>query len=95
MGWYRASCCCAFWRNFIFNTTPSSSYPLPPSLSPRALQVCGASHRDTAQCCSTLATVLYHMGDISAAVLGAEEADQDALVNRALVVKGECESRSE
>jgi hypothetical protein len=34
-------------------------------------------------------------GDISAAVLGAEPDDQDALVNRALVVKGECESRSE
>jgi hypothetical protein len=32
-------------------------------------------------------------GDISAAVLGAEPDDQDALVNRALIVKGECESK--
>lgn len=34
-------------------------------------------------------------GDISAAVLGEESDDQDALVNRALIVKGGCESTSE
>ena len=30
-------------------------------------------------------------GDISAAVLAGESGDQDALVNRAILVRGECE----
>ena len=32
--------------------------------------------------------------NVSAAVLGEESDDQDALVNRALIVKGECDSKS-
>ena len=32
-------------------------------------------------------------GDIFAAIMGEQPDDQDALVNRALIVKGECESK--
>ena len=33
--------------------------------------------------------------DISAAVLAEEAGDQDALVNRAIIVRGDCEQREE
>lgn len=46
----------------------SSAYELLQEASALLFQVCGAAHEDAALCSSSLATVLYHAGDVAGAI---------------------------
>ncbi|KAF4324560.1 hypothetical protein BBO99_00001768 [Phytophthora kernoviae] len=46
----------------------SSAYELLQETSSLLIQVCGGAHEDAALCSSSLATVLYHAGDIAGAI---------------------------
>ncbi|GMF42961.1 unnamed protein product [Phytophthora fragariaefolia] len=46
----------------------SSSYEFLQEASSLLFQVCGAAHEDAALCSSSLATVLYHAGDVAGAI---------------------------
>ncbi|KAG6611385.1 putative eukaryotic translation initiation factor 3 subunit [Phytophthora cinnamomi] len=52
----------------------SSSYEFLQEASSLLFQVCGAAHEDAALCSSSLATVLYHAGDVAGAIVQQQRA---------------------
>nr|CCA14802.1 eukaryotic translation initiation factor 3 subunit p [Albugo laibachii Nc14] len=55
-------------RFYLSTGSLASAYELLQEASALLFQVCGAAHEDAALCSSSLATVLYHAGDVAGAI---------------------------
>ncbi|KAL0586492.1 hypothetical protein ABG067_003879 [Albugo candida] len=55
-------------RFYLSTGSLASAYELLQESSALLFQVCGAAHEDAALCSSSLATVLYHAGDVAGAI---------------------------